>query len=265
MAILRRALCVCVGVLIVAVEATAQPATLTLERDYDQEPAPRGHANPTEADHALALYREDEWNRALVCPEQRAATQPADRHRIRCDFAPVGVLATGPVALTVALASTHHEFDGMYGTDEDVVVLARNPMATEATVVATLSQLSIDVVDCLTTFRMRRQRVLDLDGDHDADLCIVSVEETGPGLFSVMSLRGRAFRPARRSRGIDAWSVSPAGELVRRAALDGSCPRRGYRPFVERRVPPSDPIERRRLTQGDAREDVDSHQRVGCP
>lgn len=253
------------SVVVVAAGAAAQQATLTLDWDGEQEPDPRSHANPSAADHALALYREDEWNRALVCPEQRAATQPADRHRIRCDFAPVASLPTGPVPLTVALAQTAHEFDGMYGNDEDVVVLARNPMATESVVVATITQLSIDVVDCRTTFRMRRQRVADLDGDGANDLCIESVEETGPGLFTVMNLHGRPFHPATRTRGIDAWSVDPAGGLVRRAALDDLCPRRGYQPFVALPTAPGDPVVRRRLAQGDARGDVDSHPRVGCP
>lgn len=243
-------------VLVLAGSAGAQQASLTLERAGEQGPDPRRHANPTEADHALALYREDEWNRALACPEQRAAVQPTDPHRIRCELSPVGVLATGPVPLTVALSITHHEHDGMYGKDEDVVVLSGNPGAPEPSVVATVTQLSFDVVDTGTTFRMRRQRVIDLDRDGASDLCIESVEETGPGLFTIMELRGRPFRPASRTRGIDAWTVSLAGELVRRAALDGRCPGTGYRPFVAPATSSTDPVEARRAAQGEARGDV---------
>jgi len=162
----------------------------------------------------------------------------------------------------VALSVTHHEHDGMYGKNEDVVVLSRNPPATEPTVVATLTQLTFDVFDAGTTFRMRRQRVVDLDRDGADDLCIESVEETGPGLFTLMDLRGRPFRPMTRTRGIDAWSVSLRGELVRRPALDGRCPARGYRPFVAPARPSADPVEARRSAQGEARGDVVPRQRA---
>lgn len=252
----RSALAASICLLALAGTAVAQRATLTLERAGAQGPDPRRSANPSEADHALALYREDQWNRALACPEQRAAVQPDDPHRIRCELSPVAVLATGPLPLTVALSTTHHEHDGMYGMDEDVVVLAHKPNAPEPIVVATVTQLSFDVVDSGTTFRMRRQRVVDLDRDGSDDLCIESVEETGPGLFAIMDLRGRPFRPRTRTRGIDAWSVSLAGELVRRPALDGRCPPSGYRPFVAPGKPSTDPVERRRAAQGEARGDV---------
>lgn len=252
---------VCWSALALSGTAVAEPTTLRLERAAAQSPDPRRSANPTEADHALALYREDEWNRALVCPEQRAKVQPDVPHRIRCELSPVAVLATGPVPLTVALSTSHHEHEGMYGTDEDVVVLASKPNAPEPNVVATITQLSFDVVDTGTTFRMRRQRVVDLDRDGADDLCIESVEETGPGLFAVMDLRGRPFRPTTRTRGIDAWSVSLDGELVRRPALDGRCPTTGYRPFVAPSVKSTDPVERRRAAQGEASRDVVSKPR----
>lgn len=238
---------------LLAASAFAQQSALTLEHISEQSDDPRGTANPTEADHALALYRADEWNRALVCPEQRAATQPTDHHRIRCEYPRVATLATGPVALTVGLSSTHHEHEGMYGSTEDIVVLSRNPLASDQVVIATLTQLDVDVVDTVTHFRMRRQRVVDLDHDGENDLCIESVEEEGPGLFEVMDLHGRPFRPTRRTRGIDAWSVDPAGALQRREALDENCPSRGYTAFVTPAAVSDDPVERRRTVQGAAR------------
>lgn len=239
--------------MLLAASAAAQQSGLTLEHISEQSEDPRGTANPTEADHALALYRVDEWNRALVCPEQRAATQPTDHHRIRCEYPRVATLATEPVALTVALSITRHEHDGMYGSTEDIVVLSQNPMTAAQMVIATITQLDIDVVDTVTHFRMRRQRVLDLDHDGQNDLCIESVEEEGPGLFEVMDLHGRPFRPTRRTRGIDAWSVDTTGALHRRESLDESCPSRGYAPFVAPATVGDDPVERRRTVQGAAR------------
>jgi hypothetical protein len=193
--------------------------------------------NPRMEEHALALFEEDAWNRAPVCPLSRAADQPSAGGALRCEYAPTAILPAGNGALWAGVALEQHEHDGMYSYTENVVLVVTGPYG--APIVAhTLVQWRHHVPDCFAEVSMRRQRVLDLDGDGETEMCIESVAERGAGLFAVMDL-GDAHRrwfPAERSRGFSAWTINTgAGRLVRRSTLDAHCPRAGYAPFVPTR------------------------------
>ncbi len=231
-------------------EASAPALELTL---------PRVEQNPRPEDRALALFREDAHNRALVCPRRRSATQPEDPATMRCAFSPLATLPTSP-ALRAGLSETSYEHDGMYGYSEDVVLVSRTPSGAER-VVGTLTQRQVDVYDASSVLRMRRQRVVRARGGDI--LCVESVIECGPGLFTLMERGGRPYRPHARSRGVDAFRLTPAGTLERAAALDGLCPARGYQSFVPPLRDANTPIERRRRVQGEDPH-VDRRHAAGC-
>lgn len=228
-----------------AVDASP-PAVLELDW-FD----PPGSANPRPEDHALALFAEDEWNRALPCPESLAEIQPVDPTQHRCALRPTTALRVGGVTFWAGVATFDHEWDGMYGHDEELVIGIPGPAGLR--VAHTLVQWSEEVVDCFTEVRMRRRALADLDGDGSDELCIESVLERGAGLFVVMDLgeRGRSWTPTERTRAITAWRASANRlELQRAADLDGRCPREGYALFVETR-PLVDAVDARRRIQGD--------------
>jgi hypothetical protein len=116
-----------------------------------------------------------------------------------------------------------HEWDGMYGHNE-VVVLAL-PSEGGLRAVHAAPQWMQDVPDCFTTLLLQRYAIRDLDGDGVTELCVESVFEVGDGLFEVMEV-GR-WRPQRRERRLRAYRVHPTqGRLLRAEALDVRCPRR---------------------------------------
>jgi hypothetical protein len=200
--------------------------------------------NSREQDRVLALFADDAYNRALVCPGSRG---PAGAGTVTCIFPWSSTLDVGGVELIAAVVRHGHEHDGMYGIDEEIVLV--DPRG-DPVLVHTLAQWTQDVVDCRSTLVQRRLLTRDLDADGENELCVESVEELGSGLFVVMSVQ-RWF-PSRRTRGIDAFSYDAGAQrLVRRPTLDGACPRTGYAPFVTtpRFV---DPLYWRRSVQGDA-------------
>jgi hypothetical protein len=202
--------------------------------------------NPREVDRALALFEDDAFNRALVCPGSRGSAAGADL--LGCVFPWSSTLDVGGVELVAAVVRHGHEFDGMYGIDEEVVIV--DPRG-DPVIVNTLAQWTEDVVDCRSTLVQRRFVARDLDADGEKELCVESVEELGSGLFVVMDVQ-RWF-PTRRTRGIDAFSYDAgAMRFVRRPTLDGACPQSGYAPFVT--TPRfDDPLYWRRSIQGAAR------------
>lgn len=210
---------------------------------------PPGEANPQLGDARFVVFREDEWTRALPCPQSLATQQPAAPDRHRCAFPAARAIAVGGRTLWAAMARFGHEFDGMYGSEEGVVLLD----ATAPTIpIATLSQWVLEVVDGESTLRQRRQRTADLDGDGRAELCIESIDEAGVGLFDVMDLRDhhRMWVPTARKREVVAFAYDGT-RLHRVPTLDARCPRSGYAPFV---TPPSsndpdDPFAERRQVQ----------------
>lgn len=207
--------------------------------------------NPRPEEHALALFGEDEWNRASVCPLTRAASQPQGAGLLRCEHTQVATLAVGVGELWLGVAPEHHEHDGMYSYTENVVILVAGPQGPPR-VAHTLVQWRHHVPDCFAEVELRRQRVVDLDGDGETELCIEFVAERGAGLFQVMSLgeRHQRWYPAERSRGFSAWSLDTgAARLSRRSTLDERCPRTGYQPFVPTR-PYGDAIGWRAGVQG---------------
>ncbi|MCB9594894.1 MAG: hypothetical protein H6719_19385 [Sandaracinaceae bacterium] len=230
--------------------ATARAEPLILEWPGEPEAV-----NPRAEDQALALFDDDAWNRALVCPRGRAPTQPPlAAGTIRCAFEPVARIAVGGGILTVGVTEHGHEFDGMYGYDEDLVLLSGDAAPRVA---HTLTQWRHDVTDAGTEVLMRRHRVVDLDRDGVSELCLETVVESGVGLFPLMELEahGRRWFPSRRARSIAAFTHDvTAGRLVARPALDRRCPRRGYRPLVPTTTAPPDGVAWRRRVQGlDAR------------
>jgi hypothetical protein len=223
------------------------PAVLDLEW-FD----PPGTANPRPEDHALALFPEDEWNRALPCPESLADAQPDDTTRHRCAFRPTAALRVGGVTFWVGAATFDHEWDGMYGHDEELVIAVPGPSGLR--VAHTLVQWSEEVVDCFTEVRLRRRALADLDRDGADELCIESVLERGAGLFMVIDLggRGRSWTPIERTRDITAWRASASGVGLERVGnLDERCPREGYALFVDTR-PSGDAVSSRRGVQGES-------------
>jgi hypothetical protein len=224
----------------------APPAPLVLE--WDGAP---GGGNPGKSDHALALFPDDEWGRVLPCPQALAPHQPASPDRHRCAYPATGSLVIADTTLWAAETAYHHEFDGMYGSEEGVVLL--DP-AVPTRPIATLSQWLLDVVDCRTTLRQRRQRTLDLDGDGRAELCVESIDEAGVGLFPVLELgdHGQVWQPNVRTRDLVAFTYDLATHRLRRLpTLDGRCPLTGYAPFVAVPAPEArDPIAYRRVVQG---------------
>ena len=227
-----------------AVPRHPPPAPLLLEW-----PGRPGEANPRAEDHALALFPDDEWNRAVPCSRDLDASQPADPERHRCRFEHVAALRLAGHDLWLAAASYGHEWDGMYGLEQEVVVLV--PGADGPTVLATLTQWHEDVCDCRTVLDQRRQAAVDLDGDGESELCVESVHEAGVGLFEVMDMddHHQVWRPIERTRWISAFRLA-GGRLVPAAELSSRCPRTGYSPFVPV-APVPDAVAARRTVQGD--------------
>jgi hypothetical protein len=109
-------------------ERPPTPAPAVLELEWA---GPPDVSNPGDAERALALFADDEWNRALPCPQSLAERQPAaaDRHRCALRAAALGV---GDATLWAGLARFGHEFDGMYGSEEAIVLVdARAPGSTD--------------------------------------------------------------------------------------------------------------------------------------
>ncbi len=146
----------------------------------------------------------------------------------------------------LAVASTPSE-----GVREDVaLVTADGPFA----LVATLTQLAIDVDASGTHLRMRRVRAV-----RDT-LCVESVEEHGDGQAATYVPRTRtrtieAFRPSvALAHDFDADTVHSRPGLARADDDAASaCPARGYAFFVTPRVTRHPVIARRLRLQGDAR------------
>ena len=227
---------------------TPTPAPAVLELEWA---GPPDVSNPGDGERALALFADDEWNRALPCPQSLAERQPAaaDRHRCVLRAAALGV---GGATLWAGLARFGHEFDGMYGSEEAIVLVdARAPGRP----IATLIQWGLEVNDGAATLLQRRFRTADLDDDGRPELCVESITELGGGLFEVMDLTesGAPWRPVTRQRHLAAFTYDAASARLRRVgALDRRCPDRGYAPFVAPTVEPvGDPISGRRHIQGD--------------
>ncbi len=185
--------------------------------------------NPAPDEHDLAIYPQDEWNRALVCPRD----QTIDGETPLCTYKRTGTLAVGDAKVWTGATRTSHEWDGMYGYDSEVVLVV--PLVSGPRVLGTLTQWDQTVVDCYTSLRFRRYRTRDLDKDGLPELCIESVLEEGEGLFHVMDLEdhGKRWRPITRARTIHAWRLDDARMRLHRApTLDRRCPKNGYRFFT---------------------------------
>jgi len=210
--------------------------------------------NPRPEDHALALFEEDEWNRALICPRSRSAVQPDDATKHRCEFRAPSTLELGGHTLVAAATRYSSEHDGMYSNQDDVVLLAGGKGSLG--VMHTLVQWHESVVDCRTSTLMRRYRVVNLDRDRGTELCIETTREIGEGLFPVLDLGDAGLRwlPVASYRWVSAWRLSVNGDkLVRVPALDSRCPEGGYRLFVVTDLL-DDPVAYRRGLQGPATE-----------
>ena len=200
---------------------------------------------PKEGDPGL-LFSEDAWNDALTCPESAVEVQPASH--MRCRYGSTAALKVGAGLLWVGVTMADHEFDGMYGHNESLVLIVAPTPTRPARLAHTLYQWNHSVVDNRTSVLVRRQRVIDLDRDGVTELCIESVEETGVGLFEVMDLgdRHQRWRPLEKKRALSAWRFDVrAGALRAEPSLAARCPRGGYRPFAKTPVV-DDPIGWRR-------------------
>ncbi len=202
--------------------------------------------NPSEDEHDLAIYEEDEWNRALVCP--RDQTIDGDTHL--CTYTRTGTLEVADAKVWTGATRTSHEWDGTYGFESEVALVL--PTVSGPRILGTLTQWDQSVVDCFTSLRFRRQRTRDLDRDGHPELCIESVLEEGEGLFHVMDLddHGKRWRPITRSRTIHAWTLSEDRTRLHRApALDRRCPKTAYA-FFTPFEPLSDAVGHRAKVQG---------------
>ena len=185
--------------------------------------------NPAPDEHDLAIYEEDEWNRALVCPRD----QTVDGETHLCTYTRTGTLGVGDARIWTGATRTSHEWDGMYGYDSEVVLVL--PTISGPRILGTLTQWKQDVVDCYTSLRLRRQQTRDLDRDGRPELCVESVTEEGEGLFHAMDLdeHGKTWRPITRTRTIHAWRLSEDRARLHRApTLDARCPKTGYAFFT---------------------------------
>lgn len=217
------------------------PAELVLRRPLRRD-------NPAPNEHDLAIYEDDEWNRALVCPEDQ--TVDGDTHL--CAYKRTGTLAVGDARIWAGATRTSHEWDGMYGYDSEVVLAL--PLVSGPRILGTLTQWRQTVTDCDTSLRYRRHGIRDLDRDGLPELCIESVLEEGEGLFHVIELgdRGRHWRPITRSRTLHAWRLSgDRTRLLRAPKLDRRCPKKGYAFFTPFEAW-DDPVGHRSGIQGTA-------------
>ena len=213
-------------------------------------PGRAGEVNPRPVDRSLALFEDDAYNRALTCPRvARPAESGADAHL--CPLAPAASIRVGTATLWTAMSRYTHEWDGMYGFKDDVVLAV--PATPQPRPIHTLAQWNQSVVDCGSELTMRRQQTVDLDGDGCLELCVETVEEAGVGLFEVIDRDPHAqpWRPVSRMRSITAWRfVASQAKLVRARALDDDCPRSGYAFFVPREDY-GDALTERARVQGD--------------
>lgn len=201
---------------------------------------PGDDANGRVEDSALALVEDDAHNRALACPDARvdAAVMPG-AHRCRFQTATWRI---GGNTYWAAAASEQHDHESMYGVRQEVVLLA--PQREGLHVVATLTQWDEDVFDCGSRLKMRRGRVLDVDGDGVTELCIETVEEQGPALEPGV----RQWKPFGRRRWTEAYRAQPT-RLVRAPDVAARCPASGYGMFVDL-APIDDALAWRRSLQG---------------
>ncbi|MBW2453725.1 MAG: hypothetical protein JRI68_04410 [Deltaproteobacteria bacterium] len=207
---------------------TAPPAVLRL-----RWPGRATDINPRVEDRALALFVDDAYNYALTCPRVARPAEPNGDFHL-CPLQPTASLRIGPATVWVAVSRYSHEWDGMYGFEDEVVLAL--PGTPQARPIHTLTQWNQDVVDCASQLTMRRQRVVDLDADGCSELCIETVEP---------------WRPVSRRRHITAWRFEPSrSQLVQVPALDGECPRVGYSFFVWRKDY-GDALTDRARVQGD--------------
>jgi hypothetical protein len=198
------------------------PESLLLRRPFHL-------TNPAPDEHDLAIYEEDEWNRALVCPRD----QTVDGETHLCTYTRTGTLAVGDTRVWTGATQTSHEWDGMYGVNSEVVLVL--PLVSGPRILGTLTQWHQSVVDCYTSLRFRRHRTRDLDRDGLPELCIETVLEEGEGLFHVMDLddHGKHWRPITRARTIHAWRLSgDRTRMLRFPTLDHRCPSTGYEFFT---------------------------------
>ena len=208
-------------------------------------------AEPPVRARGLVPFPGDTDIRALACPLGFTGALPDELAVAGC------LLSAEPLRLSQALRTvlvrSRHEHEGMYGVREDVALVTAGYHDT--TVVAGLTQLEITVHDGESRMRMRRQSVV--PSPLGPLLCVEHVFECGPGLFDVIDLGGRPYRPLVRTRRIEAFTVGWRAEegmigafseprLVQRPSLDALCPRRGYAPFA------TPTTTARRTVQGDA-------------
>lgn len=189
---------------------------------------PGDDVNPRLEDHALALFVEDEWNRALACPNARVTPAPLGAHR--CRFDDTSTLEIGGKRLWIAASEHGHEHEGMQFRTLDAVLLA--PYSDGVLPLYTFTVLDLDVEDCGSSLTMRRLQAIDLDGDGRGELCVESISEEGVGLFQVMDLEdeGKPWLPLRRARVRAAYRLDADRlTLARRPDLDHGCPPQGYR------------------------------------
>lgn len=150
----------------------------------------------------------------------------------RCSYTLTASLSVGGMTLWAAAYSDSHEWDGMYGDEEHIVLLLPgNPPA----VLHTLTQWDRSVVDCRTVLKSRRYHIADLDGDKVTELCIETKEEVGEGLFHMMDLddHGLPWLPIASTRTFAAFSLDlKNNKLVLRPQLASRCPPDRYAAFT---------------------------------
>jgi len=210
--------------------AEEEPSVLLLEW-----PGGVGTQNPEKADHDLALFKEDEWNRALACPRDQAGPSKDGKGHV-CRYRMTGEVDLGAHTLLAAATQTSHEWDGMYGNADEVVLLWSGK---KPEVMHTINQWGESVVDCRSTSHMRRYAVVELADGGPRELCVETVREVGEGLFPLMDLgdAGVPWLPIGSKREFAAFSLDvKAKKLKRTPTLDAKCPRTGYRFFVETEV-----------------------------
>lgn len=220
---------------------------------------------PSPSDFGIPLpllpFADDADIRALRCPLRFTGSLPTELAAAGCLLSPVPLPLSQPIRSV--LVRDQHEHDGMYGVREDVALVTAAYQFTG--IVAGLTQLELTVYDGESRMRMRRQRVV--PSPEGPVLCIETVFECGPGLFSVLDLGRRPYRPLTRTRRIEAFIIARASwqpegggdllesgpRLLRTPEHDAACPSRGYAPFVAPTSASTGAVEDRRSVQGDAR------------
>lgn len=189
-----------------------------------------------------ALFGDEDGGLVLSCtPELLPFIQGVERVEeggvSHCVYQFIRHLRVGSEMLSLVMvryASEHEEHSFLH---ESVALLDAQGRAF-----ATVTQLDIEQHEELSRIRMRRFRRVSLpdeSGNPRPGICIETVEERGAGSFTVWSLerRGRPWIPRVQHRAVDAWLFdfdrAQAVRLIRRSALDGLCPARGYARFVE--------------------------------